>query len=494
MPETVGALILTAAGAAEITGIAGLGTLAGTTVAGVSLASIVGVSVIVGTSIGLSYALKPDLPKPEDGSQAVRQAIPSRIRGYGTCRLAGAYMLFEAGGSAPARSYDVIAFHSGRIGSIISIYLSDDSVVLNADINTGSVCTVIATGAPDGRYLGAMTIEARLGDASQIALASLTGDPSINSTWTSNHKGNGIAQLGVVAAGLPDPSAHTETYPKGRPEASVVANCSPCWDPRMGHDRNNPNTWASTTNPVIQLIDYLTRLDGGMGLDYKSLIEPVLDEWMDQASICDQVVGDTVRYSSSGWFAFDNKPEDIINKILSTCDGWLTNDVDGTLKIKVGQYGLPTDPPITQEYIYGFNIDCGLPDEELINQLEVTYTDQTEKFVSSQISPVRDEESISATGIVRSKPLDLSWVQNPVTAERLARRALLRLNPRKTGSLATTLYGMRWLGKRWVRLRLPGISGLEDCVVEIQDAETDLMGGTVTFKWNLVDTEALLAL
>ena len=85
-------------------------------------------------------------------------------------------------------------------------------------------------------------------------------------------------------------------------------------------------------------------------------------------------------------------------------------------------------------------------------------------------------------------------MQNPVTAERLARRALLRLNPRKTGSLVTTLYGMRWLGKRWVRLRLPGISGLEDCVVEIQDAETDLMGGTVTFKWNLVDTEALLAL
>jgi hypothetical protein len=99
---------------------------------------VIGTTAILATTIGLNYALnKPGIPKPEDGSQALKAAIPPRIRGYGTNRLAGFYMLFEAAGPAPATSYDVIALHSGRITKIDRFILSDDPVNLSGDISLG---------------------------------------------------------------------------------------------------------------------------------------------------------------------------------------------------------------------------------------------------------------------------------------------------------------------------------------------------------------------
>jgi hypothetical protein len=77
MVETVGALIIAGSGLGGATGIAGLGTLAGTTVAGVSIASIVGTAAVLGVSIGLQYAFRPDVPKPEDGSFALEAGDPA---------------------------------------------------------------------------------------------------------------------------------------------------------------------------------------------------------------------------------------------------------------------------------------------------------------------------------------------------------------------------------------------------------------------------------
>jgi hypothetical protein len=74
----------------------------------------------------------------------------------------------------------------------------------------------------------------------------------------------------------------------------VVADCSPCWDPRdPAQHRNDETTWLYTSNPVIELIDYLTRVDGGMGLDLDTILPPAqLALWMIEADICDMTVGD----------------------------------------------------------------------------------------------------------------------------------------------------------------------------------------------------------
>ena len=500
MPEALGPLILSAAGATDVVGIAGLGTLATTTVAGVSLASIVGSAAIIGTSIGLQYALSkaPGLPKPEDGSEALRQSIPPRQRGYGINRLAGYYLLFEAVGSAPATSYDVIAFHSGPVERLLDIYLNNDRVNTTPDArNGGSDCVVADFG--DGSYAGDRAfISVRLGTDDQPRIA-FNDDPNISPIWDSSHIGKGIAMLGLALGGLGDPELQSRTFPQGRPSASVVAVCSPIWDPRDGSQSfDDPSTWRVRYNPVLQLIDYFTRVDGGMGQDIDIAIPPaVLQQLMIEADLCDQLVevdggGAEPRYSSHGWFRYNDNPEDVINALLSACDGWLAEAGDGTLALTVGVYREPIDPPLTEDNIVGWSFSNGQADEQLINVLNVSFTDPSQDYVEAPRDDVRDEDSIDEIGAEKPKALSLTWVQSGTQADRLAERAISRLNPKRSGALITGLYGLRYLGKRWIKVQYPQIADLADCVIEIQPSpQIDLMAGQVRFPFNLVDVEKL---
>jgi hypothetical protein len=217
---------------------------------------------------------------------------------------------------------------------------------------------------------------------------------------------------------------------------------------------------------------------------------------MIEANLCDAVVDIAPsRYQCAFWYQFDNSPENVIAKMLVACDGWLAEAGDGTLTLTVGVYREPTDPPITGDQIIGWSVQYGIADESVVNELDISFTSPFWNYVTTQLPSVRDEASISLTGVVRTKPLDLTSVQDVTQAERLGRRALLSANPAMSGTLVTTLYGLRYLGKRWVKVQFPIINGLADCVVEIQDqAQVDLLAGTVTFNWNLIDPVALAAL
>lgn len=498
MAETVGALILASIEAAGVAGATTAGTfaIAGT---GITLNAIVGTAAIAAASIGLSYALRvtPDVPKPESGSQAVKQSIPPRIRGYWVNRISGTYMFFEAAdsGGPPANSYDVVAFHHGKIESVVAMYLSDDQITISSGLSappfdsSGQILGVVDEISGGAYGSGKVTLQLRQGLDSQNPLT-YSVDPAISGLWTSAFKGNGIAYAGLACAGASDPSVHTQIFPRGRPEFSIVARCAPIWDPRDGtQSRTDKSTWKASPNPVLQLIDYLTgdqENTGGPGLDYETLIAPVLDQWIIEAALCDDNVGGISRYESAGWYQFDNKPEDVIGKILATCDGYLMENGDGTLSITVGYYRQPTEPALTPAHILGFSVDYGTADESRINQLDVTITDPAEKYISAQIEPVRAEDSISLFGL-RGQPLDLTWVQERAQAQRLAHRALQRLNAPMSGTLVTTLYGFRYFGKRWMPLQYPTIAGLEDCVVEIQSVKTDLLNGRITFEWKKID-------
>lgn len=471
MAETVGALILTALSSAGVSGIAG------TTILGVTIETIVGTAAIVGASIGLNAALRArpqDVPPPESGSQALKQAIPVRIMGYGRNRLAGYYVLYE---SFEGSSYDIQAFHSGRVSAIVGYYLHDDPCTLSGGY---------IVGPGDGRYGdNVINIETRLGTAPQAATAFIGISVGLAAIWSAAHQGNGVAWAAMRCGGV-SLEAYSIVYPRQKPELSLVVDCAPIWDPRRPQQFGDPNSWQNSTNPVIQLIDYIKRDDGGLGLDYFTVIAPRLNEWMAEAALCDELVfrpgGAEPRYASNGWFRFDNNPEDVINSILATCDGWLAESGDGTLSLKVGVYREPT-VTLTEKHIIGFALNYGEPDEQTINQLDISHTDPSQHYVQVQIDSLRDEEAISRTGTVRAQQLNLPWVHSPYQAGRLAERAMARINPDMSGSFVTTLSGLRALGERWVRLQYPFVSGLQDAVVEIQGTEVDLLAGRVTFNF-----------
>ena len=76
-----------------------LGTALASTVivAGVTLGYVVGTIVLTGAIIGVQMLLTPaaGLPKQADGSQAIRQPLVARRKGYGRVRRAGSAALYR---------------------------------------------------------------------------------------------------------------------------------------------------------------------------------------------------------------------------------------------------------------------------------------------------------------------------------------------------------------------------------------------------------------
>jgi hypothetical protein len=239
-------------------------------------------------------------------------------------------------------------------------------------------------------------------------------------------------------------------------------------------------------------MDYLTHADHGMGLDRDILITPVLEALKARADLCDALVLDKrgdlgPRYASGGRFNFDDDPADILGAILATCDGWLTEDGEGSIVLEVGVYAEP-DPALTlkRQHIVGFSINYGIADEQVVNELALTFTYPRENYKEVPGQSWRNEADISARGLLRSQPLALKWVQRHSQARRLTKRAMARLAAAH-GTVTTTLYGLRLLGKRWGRIQYPFLPQVADAVVEFSRGTIDFMAGTVMFEWVLVD-------
>lgn len=485
MAETVGLIALEAIGVGEF-GLLPIFGIAGAA----SVATGVGTAILVGGSIGLQLLLQrpqatqpapggPALPPPEAGHQPIKQAIPPRIVGLGRVRLAGAYVLFEAKSKI---SYDVQALHHGRIAGIVGYYLHDDVVTL-----TGGV--VDSQG--DGRYgASAITIKTRLGLATETAYSEIT--TPLSAIWGADYRGDGLASAAIICSQAADPATFANIYPRGRPELSIVADCTPIFDARAGGQSNSDDsTWAVSSNPVLQLMFFLTDVDRGMGFDYATLITPSLTSLLAEATLCDATViradgTNEPRYISNGSYPLDSDPADVISSILDTGDIWLGQNGDGSLALKVGVYRAPT---ITLEakHIRGCAIQYDIAEEEVVNELTIDYTEPLLDYKTAPGQPWRNEADISERGRVRSQRLALPWVYSHAQARRLAKRKDNQNNASLRGTITTTLYGIRCLGERWVQISAPDLPDLEDVVIEVRGMTIDLLNASCQIKFVSVD-------
>jgi Putative phage tail protein len=482
MPEVIGLLLLEAFGFAELATTILIGST--------TVASAVGSAVLIGGSLaGAALLSRPSqtefaVPKPSDGTKTLRQAIPPRLMGYGRCRIAGAFVLYEAGDNG--YSYDVLALHEGRISAFQLYYLNDDLVGIN--IGTGGFVNSVI-GSDDGRYIGSVVIQTRLGLSTETAYSDAVTGIADSGIWGNGHRGDGVASAFLRCAPVSQEN-HFTIYPNGLPKLSVVADLAPVYDPRdVTQVRSEPHTWKISSNPVLQLLNYLTD-SRGLGIDWADIVEPNIGELMAQADACDEEIvtigGTENRYRSAGWFFLINDPADVIASILSTCDGWMTEAGDGTLSIVVGKYVPPTIT-LTDDHIIGFDIAHGVADEEAVNEIKFAFTAPDNDYREAPGTPWRDEAAISEAGIIRSQSITLTWVQSHSQARRLAKRAMLRHQARLRGTLTTTLYGLLALGERWVAVQSEMVDDLSNAVIEITRARIDIPNARVNFEWVLVN-------
>ncbi|UFZ02925.1 hypothetical protein LQG66_27240 [Bradyrhizobium ontarionense] len=484
MVDTIGFVILDAVGITAVTA---------------TTASIIGTAVILATTVGLQYLLgQPsarDLPKASNGHQPLRQPIPPHIYAYGRVRLAGYYALFEVRNGA---AFTIQALHKGQICRFLKVYLHDDEANVLPDSSvTGAV------GTSDFRYsAGAdpssgghppIVIEYRIGHATETGYdRPVQAMPDI---WTYSHRGDGIASL-FMSAGPVRAENFSAVYPQGLPQPSALADWLPVWDPRVpGQDPDNIATLGPSYNPVLQAIDFVTNAAHGLGFDRAACIAPVLDALMTEASICDELVGrrdgaTEPRYQASGSWNSETEPAAVLDGIMAACDGWYTFNGDGTLSIKVGKY---REPRVTlpQRHILALSVDNGIEDESSVNTLEWNFTDPDNKYKSSPGLAWRDETAIFESGRSRSQTIDLTWVQSHAQGRRLMKRKIAQINPRRKGTITTTLYGIAALGERWVRIQDDRHPDLADTIVQIGKAVIDISAARLTFEWITVNTNEI---
>lgn len=465
MPQAIPAAIAAGKAAFAYVGSANLAVAAGTaslaqiaTVAAVNIAGVYASSVLLG----------PKVPTPEFGRSVKRQPIPDRVSGYGRARLGGAYMLYEAAGD---NALNVFAMHDGLIAGWDEKYLNDETVTVSGGyVQTG----------PDlryGKFGDLVQIDTRLGLPTETNYSQVTAlAPSL---WPANARGDGVASLMMIAKAS-SKQLFLRDYPNGLPLPSAVGDLQYCWDMRLGDrgtittdaDKATSPTWVGgSRNPILQLFDYMTNPNTGLGFPLSRLL-PNIAAWSAAADVCDEAVplaaGGTVpRYQSGGSYLHSTAPADVIATILATCDGWMTQDATGCFTVQAGEYVEPT-VTITEAHIVSLSRQFFREDEKATNEIVVSYADPSFDYTEVETTPWRIESDIAARDQVRSQRLSLPWVQNNSQARRLAKIAARKATAPISGTLTTTLDGLRAWSERRIRIQAPSDGeAMADIVVDI---------------------------
>lgn len=241
----------------------------------------------------------------------------------------------------------------------------------------------------------------------------------------------------------------------------------------MTQSIDDPTTWAWTQNLALIVLDYFWHQDG-MRLP-RSLIENALDDWSDQADICDEDValksgGTEKRYRLSGMYSFDEAPKAILRRMLDPGDARLKMRADGQAVIRVGR---PVEPTVwlddSKGHILSYqSLRRGAPRGQLKNEIRAQFLDVENGYQEGEAEPWRNEASINTDGL-QSAGLDLTWAPSHRQSRVRQKVEAFRRNPEWSGELLCNAYGLNCIGEEVIGLRLSdfGIEIVVEASLEI---------------------------
>lgn len=487
MAETIGAAIITAV----ISEAASVATIGATTI---TYSAVVGTIALTAASIGLqlAFAQGGNLPKPENGHETIRQAVPVPIYAFGRNRIAGALALAET--TTQGHSIDVKGLHDGRIcGFTGNFWLNDDPVVLNE-------LGFVQLSYLDERYGGNnIFIDTRDGLDVETAYEQPQAllDPGI---WTDNHRGDYTATLYMFCNEV-EPEEIQKIYPHGLPDVSAELDCQGCFDPREAtHVQADRSTWEAdiSYNPALELIRFIFQERGGMGFDYDLCIGQNLEQWIEAADNCDEPIdldagGTEPRYQCHFVYTAETENNAVIQQFLNSCDGWLSEGPDGSLSFFVGRYkDSYADIVIEAEDIREFTINYGVGDDEAVNELQVSFTWPAAAYKQIDCDPIINTADQASRGARIAQPFFAAAVHSFTQARRLASRKMDSLSADMRGRLVLTLTGTDLWKRRWFKIRAPELhEDFTDIVVEVRGREIDLANASVIVDYIRIDPETI---
>jgi hypothetical protein len=432
------------------------GLAAGSTILGVSAASLIGGVLLTGALYGLQSFLTPRprrLQTPAQQYQAVlNQSVGPRMRGYGRVKIGGTRAFWD---SKDGILYQIIMCHHGQIDAFEQTWLGDKQVTLDGSGN------VIET-----PWAGFVTIKLFDGSPSQSAWSDLTG--AFSGVWTTDHRLRGIAYVAAIFKS-PSNDKYLETFPEGyNTPIRVVSRLSRVLDTRT-------STTAWTENPAMCIRDYLLHPDG-----YR-LTAADLDEssFIAFANVCDQALalaagGTELRYRIAGLYNLNDDPKDVLSRLLACCDGELHETTEGKIALRGGVWSEATFT-ITDADILSHSLEQGNDAFSAFNQLRVLYLSPQHDYKTQEAQSWDDLADQALRGLL-SEDFTVDMCPSPSQARRLAKIHRAKMNPQWRGTISTSLVGLNARSQRIIRVVLPELGIDQDFRITSHAIKGDLSG------------------
>lgn len=245
----------------------------------------------VAITVAIEYAVNAaiasltddDTSGPEAAKTNVRQPRPLSRKGIGRCRVSGAAVLRRATKNFYAQ---VFAYPEGPVASYGRAWLNDDEVKIVTNV-------VQSTGG--GRYeTGRAKVYERFGDASQTAYSELIAVPAFG--WSAAHRGDGVPSNALICEHGKSVDARRQ-FPAG-PLTEITREATyRAYDWRdIAQDRDDPDTWEPSANPVVWFVNNEWRR---FGADWDRRFAPVLDLLTVEADICDEPIVQRIGWAQT---------------------------------------------------------------------------------------------------------------------------------------------------------------------------------------------------
>lgn len=424
-------------------------------------------------SVGLSYLssalFAPKQPKPEDVQTSVKNPTAPRQRHYGRVKTSGPWVFGE---SKWGNFYKVIALGTGQLDAIEELWIDDSVVTVDSSGNVQETPWQFRPG--DYR----LVIQTRLGLATETHYADLE---AVFPEWDDSHVGNGVASLfaiqkAVGAESLSDffPNITNTSY-------RAVVRGSKVYNPSTG-----TTIWSDNAAAVIR--DYASHSDGARLPASLFTTTQATAGWLtayERAAVAiDKKAGGTENaYRLWGSYTFNERPADVLGRMLQCADARFVPTPDGGVTLDIGTWAEPT-VTLDEDTIVSFqDVSRGRDILTTANVISATYMSPTHDYQATDADRWIDEDDVSERGEIVS---EMSFNMSPSHGQtrRLMKLSAYRAKPNWVGTFTCNLPGLAAFGERFVRITYP-LFGIDE-VFEVQDFRFDIGEGNILRTVTLV--------
>lgn len=426
------------------TGVGSL-TLAGVTLASGGALTLAGIAVNIGGGLLLNQLTQPDIPDavtPDNIQSLSKSGAGPRVRHYGVVKVGGNAVFHRA---REGKSYRVIVHGHGEISNILTRHLNNEPVAID-----GSGFVTDEQYQHGGR--SRVQLFERMGLVPETHYSQITG---VWDEWTAAHRLDGLWSSLIICESVP-PEEYRAMYPKNEPDLAVLAETTACLDPRTG-------LTGFTENMALAIRDYVASADG---FNRPNAFDS--QDIADQADICDRDValaagGTEKLYRISGSYLLNERPQNVLGRMLQACAGRIRLKPSGKVGLKVGAW---TDPEFTLAYgdiLEVQEVNSGPDLLDRYNELPARFNSHDLGHIEVDAEPWRDATRVAEDGEVLTGPdKSLQMCPSHRQARQVMKIHMERDNPKQEVTLLCKAKALPAIYEDTIALNVPQLALVGD--------------------------------